>query len=410
MVEAGAAVPLPTCDQYVDLYLADYARQNKASSLRTQTRSLQRFRRDFSGRSLDISRAELKDWIYAEGTWSGREPVPNGHLAAVISLYNHAIDESDLPLARSPARKLTPRRRGRIDKPPPSPAEFEALVAGCAALGDYGETMRALLLFAAYTLMRPGELYALEWGDIDFAQKRIRKRQRVYMGELDVPKTGPRLIALTPPARAAIKRLPRDCSHVFPSKSGARLSTSTFSKYWSTVLEAAGVRFEFYHATKHFGVHYMWTKLGLSPRAIAAQAGWKLETANQMLAVYGHGECGALEEVDQAFRPARGLSEGGSGDGPDSLGAGPAYPGFPAREVGSRTGFPGRDVGRRLDSWLSHTAGPSRGPSGDAAQPARGGVLGEGEAARLGRAEVGAENELDQRGQDLWQALGFADE
>ncbi len=45
----------------------------------------------------------------------------------------------------------------------------------------------------------------------------------------------------------------------------------------------------------------MWTVLGLSPRAIAAQAGWKLDNANRMLAVYGHGEVGALQEVDASF-------------------------------------------------------------------------------------------------------------
>jgi integrase len=28
--------------------------------------------------------------------------------------------------------------------------------------------MRALLIFAAYSGMRPGELFALEWPDIDF--------------------------------------------------------------------------------------------------------------------------------------------------------------------------------------------------------------------------------------------------
>jgi len=70
-------------------------------------------------------------------------------------------------------------------------------------------------------------------------------------------------------------------------------------------------------------VHYMWTKLRMSPRAIAAQAGWKVANANRMLAVYGHGEVGALREVDAASPP---------------------------------DDFPSREVGARLDSWVPRTS------------------------------------------------------
>jgi integrase len=312
---------IPTCSEYVDHYLREYARRHKASSLHVQTCRLRRFREDFAAHSLDLSRSELKQWVEGEGPWSERGPIPKSQIPAIISLYNHAIDEDDLPLARSPARKLTWRYKDRVDQPPPSSQEFEALVAACSALGDYGSRMRALLLFAAYTLMRPSELYALEWADIDFGRMRIRKTRRVYRGTVEEPKTGPKLIALTPPARDAIKRLPRNSKLVFTSKRGKRLTPPTFSGYWHEVLTAAGLKFDFYHATKHYGVHYMWTKLRLSPRAIAAQAGWKLDNANRMLAVYGHGEVGALKEVDASFyRPV---------------------------------GFPGRAIGERLDSWQS---------------------------------------------------------
>jgi hypothetical protein len=45
----------------------------------------------------------------------------------------------------------------------------------------------------------------------------------------------------------------------------------------------------------------LWTKVGLSKRAIAAQAGWEESTVDKMLKVYGHGEVGALDEIDAAF-------------------------------------------------------------------------------------------------------------
>ncbi|HET7052789.1 MAG TPA: tyrosine-type recombinase/integrase [Solirubrobacterales bacterium] len=305
-LKRGGDPALPTCDEYVDRYLADFERRVAAglvkdSSLHVQSERLRRFRQDFAGRSLDVSRAELKDWVNGEGKWRERGPVGAGQITAVVSLYNHAIDEDDLPLGRSPARKLSHRSKGRAEEPPPSEEEFRALVEGCSALGDYMPKMRALLLFAAYTLMRPGELYPLEWTDIDFDAMRIGKRRRLYRGRLAEPKTGPKVIALTRPARDAVIGLPRDNALVFTSKTGKRLAQSTLSVYWSQVKARAGLDFDFYHATKHYGVHYMWTKLGMSPRAIAAQAGWGLRTVEEMLSVYGHGDVGALEEVDAAF-------------------------------------------------------------------------------------------------------------
>jgi hypothetical protein len=42
----------------------------------------------------------------------------------------------------------------------------------------------------------------------------------------------------------------------------------------------------------------------MSPRAIAALAGWKVSTVIEMLETYGHGDVGALEEVDAAFARA----------------------------------------------------------------------------------------------------------
>lgn len=297
---------LPTCDEYVDRYLAEYQRRHKDSSHATQSERLKRFRKDFAGRSLgEIDRTEAKDWVNGDGRWAKQGPAPVFCVSAIVTLFNHAIDDDDLPIAKNPFRKLSHRSRGRADQPPPTRDEFDHLLASCSALKLYAPMMRALTRFAAFSLMRPGELYELEWADIDFETMRITKARRVYRGNVAEPKTGPKLIALTPPARDAIIGLPRTSRLVFTSKTGKRLSQSLMSGYWGTVLAAAGLDFDFYHATKHYGVHYMWAKLGMSRRAIAAQAGWSLTTVDKMLAVYGHAEVGALDEVDAAFKQAQ---------------------------------------------------------------------------------------------------------
>jgi integrase len=305
---------MPSCDQYVDAYLAAYAQRNRSNSLETETRRLRRFREDFKGRSLDIGRAEFKQWVYGEGPWSRRGPLPKWEVTGVITLYNYAIDQSDLPLRRSPARNLRPRRKRWAEQAPPTRQEFEALVDACSTLGDYGKTVRAALLFATHTLMRPTELYALEWADIDFERMRIRTRDT-----LDAARTRTRIVALTPRADDAIRRLPRDSKRVFVSKTGKPLTGQSFRRQWLTVREAARLNFSFHHVTKHYGVHYMWTELEVSPRAIAAQAGWTLHTADRILAAYGYGEGTGLEEIDAAFH--------------------------------SSAGFPGREVRERQDAW-----------------------------------------------------------
>jgi integrase len=153
--------------------------------------------------------------------------------------------------------------------------------------------------------MRPGEIFALEWGDIDFEAMRIDVRRRVYKGKVDLPKSNkPRRIALTPPARDALLGLPSRAEGglVFRSKRGVRLSQPMLSGYWGKVLARAQLDFDFYLATKHYCVHYMHATLGLPPRVIAEQMGWSLYGVLKLLAVHGHGDIGALEEIDEAFK------------------------------------------------------------------------------------------------------------
>jgi integrase len=131
---------------------------------------------------------------------------------------------------------------------------------------------------------------------------RVHVQRRVYGGKLDTPKGGKsKLIVLTPPARDALLSLPRDGGLVFRSKQGKRLSQATVSGYWNLVLARAELQFNFYLATKHWCVHYLYAELRLEPRVIAQQMGWALGSVLKMLEVYGHGDLGALEAIDRAF-------------------------------------------------------------------------------------------------------------
>jgi integrase len=161
---------------------------------------------------------------------------------------------------------------------------------------------RALTIFAGYTGIRPGELFALEWDDIDLEAMRVHVRRRLYDGELDLPKSNkPRRIVLTPQARDALLPLQRVARTVFVSKRGRRLSAPTLSGYWAVVKAAADLEFDFYHATKHRFVHDAYIVRGLSSNAIAQQMGWSESSVRDMLRTYGHGDVGWEAEFDRAY-------------------------------------------------------------------------------------------------------------
>ena len=74
----------------------------------------------------------------------------------------------------------------------------------------------------------------------------------------------------------------------------------TLSHYWAQVKARAGLEFDFYLASKHYGVSLLY-RLDLSKRAIAAQMAWSEKQEDKLLAVYGHIDLIALSEVDALY-------------------------------------------------------------------------------------------------------------
>lgn len=291
-----------TGGEWADRYIARYERlverqERKASSLDTAARSLAAFRATFGAQPISsIDPVEAEDWAATVPGWA----VPQ-----VVTMFNYAVRLRVID--HNPFAGLGAiRGKGRAGETPPTVEELKRLRDGCAALGIYGPRMRDLIDFAALTLMRPGELYELRHPDVDLRANRIHVARRLYRGSVDVPKNGePKTIALVPPARDILLRQPtrtRADGLVFVGKTGRRLTASTVCQYWAIIRAAAGLdqRYDFYLCTKHWGVHELY-RLGLSKRAIAAQAGWSERDVESMLRVYGHTDLVALGEVDALY-------------------------------------------------------------------------------------------------------------
>ena len=303
-----------TCDQWADRMLERMetgirktrgGRTYKASSIDTAQSSLKAFRRQFGRRTpQSITRLEAEDWA---------AQVPPSALPIVVSLFN------DLARAEVVDRNrflgLSRRPVGRRNTRPPSESEMVLLLEACSALGDqYAPIMRALFTFGAYTLLRPGELIALTWADIDLdagASGRAHISRRFYRGTTDLPKSNrERTITIVAPAREALDELLQlrgyyPAGLVFRNKTGGQLTAPTLTAYWKEVRARARLDHEFYTATKHFGVWNMKVQLGLPDAAIAAQAGWSESAITKMVATYAHAvDERRLDEIDAAFATA----------------------------------------------------------------------------------------------------------
>jgi integrase len=295
-----------TCGEYADEYLVRMesgalltksGRRFKSSSIGTARGQLARFTAEFSHRTLaSIERHEAIRWAELHDR---KQSV----LQSVVTLFNLAVDEE--MLVRNPFRGQMVKPEGRADEAPPTEEEMLLLLEACSALGDYAPRMRAMLTFAAYSGMRPGELFALTWDDVDVADQVVHVRQRLYRGGLDLPKSNEvRTIALTPPARDALLTLPERHGYVFVSKTGKRLAAPTLTAYWGQVRARAGLEHDFYLATKHYCVHDMKVRRGLSNADIAAQMGWSESSVETMVSVYAHSGIGAAERIRAAYSDA----------------------------------------------------------------------------------------------------------
>jgi len=276
-----------TCDEYADHWLEGYSRRNKGSSYSTAESALRKFKDDWKGIALTaVTRVEAEKWA-RQNNW---------RVPAVVSLFNAAV-KAEL-VHRNHFEGLSHKGPGRRRKTPLTVAEVDRLAAIAQRL--HGPSMSSFVTFAAYSALRVGEMYGLEWDDIDFERSRVHVNRRVYRGSTDLPKSNrPRVVSLTPPAREALLALDRSTAWVFQNKRGDRLSQSSLSYAWQGIVGAFG-RHVTPHELKHFAGYYLFVVLGLPDRVVAEQLGHS-DGGKLVRELYGHGDQGALEEIDRAF-------------------------------------------------------------------------------------------------------------
>lgn len=198
------------------------------------------FAKHFEGRLLK-SLTEDEVWAWAEDN--------QGQVKEVRAALNDAkrmrlLDDNPLTYYRQA------QRRGRRDIETLSIAELDQLVeVAHATWGDYGERMGALIELAAWTGMRPGELFLLSkkrgneqnGGRVNQVHARgwidVQWQWNAKVREIKRPKwDSMRRVVLLPRARAALDLLPMAPEGwMFTTQRDARFSQRNLHYYWDPV-------------------------------------------------------------------------------------------------------------------------------------------------------------------------------
>jgi integrase len=236
----------------------------------------------------------------------------NGTIPALRAMFNDAASVKGGRLVRQNpfARLGISRGPGRRDQQPPSEEQVWKLIGCARELAS--PSFAAWLQVAAFTGMRPGELDALRWVNVDLPRARIRVVEQfgATARTFTSPKNGQaREAPLTEPAREAILSLAVEGEYCFAPIRGSHWTASARAYHWKAVRAAARWEGSLYLATRHFAGWYMVNMLDLPSEDVAIALG-HTDGGELVRKLYGHRDRDrALDRVAAAYQRAASFTQ-----------------------------------------------------------------------------------------------------
>src|SRR4051794_32794069 len=291
------AVGNELCAEFADRWLTDYPRA-AAASRRTYRYALRAFKEDFARiRLRDLDKPTARSWALR---------VPQSNVRVARAMLGDAINDGLHPGPNPFSNLRLEQSRGRKDLTALTEAElFELGDCSLECHGVFGPTFRAMVLFAGYVGLRPGELFALERSDVGPDEVTIRQSLDGTR-QIKTPKNGkPRVVTVPPPARDALLDVPArlDVPWLFVTPRGKRLSKSSLLYYWRPVRARFGRPGMDFYELRHFCATHL-LELGVSHADVAVQLG-HTDGGALVMSTYGHpSEEAARERLKRAFVPS----------------------------------------------------------------------------------------------------------
>ena len=274
----GAAEDL-TVAEWRERWLTHVEARCKPSTVATYRSNTAKFVRAHGDRKLaSWTRADAADWAAAYPAT----------VAGCGQMFRAAVDLDlipDDPFARAPRpkyrRKLEPGWFTAQDL-----ADLERIALGNG--DEFGVQLAAMVTCAAWTAMRPSELWAVTPADIDGARLHIRASKT---------DAGVRTIVVPQPARDAFTRaidasaflwpgrLDRPGAPVFANTRGEPWRRASFAWHWQRIRAQLGRPDLDLYELRHFGITRL-IKAGVDYVDIAVQVGHS--NTRQIERVYGH--------------------------------------------------------------------------------------------------------------------------
>ena len=169
----------------------------------------------------------------------------------------NGIFKRAMKVYKLPANPMTlverPRVRHSSEIDVLSAAEVRALVAATST-----DLHKALLLTAAFTGLRMGELLALRWGEVDFAAETIRVVRSFTIGGESSPKSGkPRSVPMVREVATALAHVGQrehftgEGDLVFAGAAGGHLDSKEVRGQYKAALDRAKLRNLRFHDLRH---------------------------------------------------------------------------------------------------------------------------------------------------------------
>ena len=296
----------------------DY-RRGKGGRLRSDSTAVHngervgRFGSEYAERTLrSFTRTEARTWANAHPS-----TVP-----ALRAMFNDAV-EDNLADENPFARLGIDSAKGREDITVLTRDEVHDLadLARRQHGEPFGVELAALILWGAYTCMRPGESFAARFSLLDGDVYDVRRQFNSTLGRETEPKhnsTG--FIYVAEPAQRAVLDKPRRLGDdlMFRTKRGKQFRQESLARTWdgirrsfvASLAETHHLRermavdpddqLDFYEL-RHFGASYMLNELELEPWVIAEQLRHS-DGGRLVLELYGHPSRGkAIERIRRAF-------------------------------------------------------------------------------------------------------------
>lgn len=252
--------------------------------------------------------------FYTEALSSGRKD-GGGGLSARTVLHYHRLLHKALAdavrwqlIARNPADAVTPPRIERRERPTLNLEEVGRLLALARGTRYY-----IPILLAVGCGLRRGEIFGLDWEDVDLSARLLRVRRSVEQTgdglRFKAPKSGrPRTIRISPSIAAELRVYRSEQGRirglVCCREDGQPLHPDSFSGDWRAIRERAGVSHITFHDLRHT---YAMLQLlaGTHPKVLSELLGHSTISITQDL--YGHVTApmqdGAADRMEELLGP-----------------------------------------------------------------------------------------------------------